>query len=769
MILRHFIKYFIGSLLVVFLSSCGGDSKDDDLNENAGGESGNGIPATDNKTGTLIFSYQGSNVAITNTRFRVSTSNNDRKTDNSGGFEYQSGQQLIFTIGEKDYHALGQEVVSILDLVKGHVDKANQLALMLLNFDIDNNPNNGIDLSNDAAKVNPSAPEKIFMKQLYKALGKMPKALFKPSLGINTEAIQGEADTVGQSMPFVDIFRTARPFKELSKTTYDGNGWPTSGGARTKILQGLKRGAIPDGKYTLLYEGSGNIGFGSKGIITTVDPLPVSLRNDGFKGNILTFTAKQSDNTEANVINLNVSRIDETDPVRNIRIIMPGGSCRDSSSGFNHFIRVESQAECPINTTYVSFVDRLKKNRNDIIFNPDYLLLLKNFKVVRMMNLMEASPGRVFCTINKNGINQIDEECVKEKTLWKDRAKLDNAAWGGSSRTNHRQHKGVPVEVLVALANQTGVDPWFNIPHSADNEYVSRFAELMLNNLNTDRKIYIEYSNEIWNSGFLGFHYMSIKGLEEGLDRNIPAVFNGTNRDEDYFARLRFYTKRAVQVFDIWSDKLGGSERLIRVLGTSQGDKVLSQNVLEIASGHVDALAMAPYFFGCVDRSGSCGDAPKVLAEARSVDDLFDIIDQPASVDPSALASTLNKIKMQANVANDYGVDLIAYEGGQHLTILGSMGKLPESEKNRLRHLFKAANRDPRMKERYTRLLYGWKAQQHLRAALFTLYTLPQTYYQFGNWGIKEYLNQPRSESPKFDAAMRFQEQVGECWWSGCR
>jgi len=51
---------------------------------------------------------------------------------------------------------------------------------------------------------------------------------------------------------------------------------------------------------------------------------------------------------------------------------------------------------------------------------------------------------------------------------------------------------------------------------------------------------------------------------------------------------------------------------------------------------------------------------------------------------------------------------------------------------------------------------------------LFTLYTSAQSYYDFGNWGIKEYLNQPRSTAPKFDAVMSFQESVGKCWWQGC-
>lgn len=764
MIIQPIVRLLVGTLLLALLSSCGSSGTDEPANEGGGSGSGNG-----QETGQLKFSFQGTDIPITNILYTVGNSSSSGNTTGTGQFEYLKGQKVTFKIGEKNYSVTGKSSVSALDLVNGDPGHANHLSLLLLNFDSDNNPSNGVQLRPEAAGVNPAESELTFMKQMYKVLGRMPRALFEPLLGINTEAVQGEADTVGQSMPFVDIFRTARPFQELSKTTYDENGWPKAGSARTKLLQGVQQGSIPDGKYTLLYEGTGNIGFGGGGIITSSSPLPVDLRSNGFKGNVLTFSAKRSDNAEANAINMSVNNIDETGPVRNISLIMPGGSCKNSSGKFNNFIRVESQNECPTGTSYVSFVERLKNNRNAIIFNPDYLLLLKDFKVIRMMNLMEASPGRVFCTVTRNNIAQIDEECIKEKTLWKDRATMNDAVWGGSSRTDHKEHKGVPVEVLVELANQTGTDPWFNIPHSADNHYVSKFSESVFNKLNSNRKAYIEYSNEIWNSGFLGFHYMSIKGLDAGLNQNIPVAFNGTNRDEEYFARLRFYAKRAVEIFDIWTSQFSGNSRLVRVLGTSQGDRILSENVLDIATGKVDALAMAPYFFGCVDRTGSCSDAPKVLSEARSVNDLFDIIDQTASIDPSALESTLNKIRIQANVANDRGVDLLAYEGGQHLTILGSMGKLPASEKQRLRNLFKAANRDPRMKERYTQLLFGWKTQEHLRAALFILYTLPQSFYEFGNWGIKEHLNKPRTESPKYDAAMRFQEQVGHCWWAGCR
>ncbi len=757
-IFKSLLSLSTSCLFAFSLISCGGGGGDNNGNDNGNNEN------NQSKIGQLSFPYKGSAVAITNINY-----SNNKNTNNNGEFEYQQGQQVTFTIAGKNYTVTGKDVVSVNDLANGDSSTATHLSLLFLNFDDDNNLSNGIILVPSASSVNPSASEIEFNKQLYKALGRQPTALFTPSLGINTESAQGEANTVGQAMPFVDVFRTARPFAELSRNVVlDENGWPTEfdptlNFARTKLLQGTLKDAIPSGKYTLIYEGTGTVQIG--GPISNVSNLS---SNQGFTFEL---DLVETEDPESNALNIVIRDITPGNYVKNIRIIMPGGSCQHTDNSFNPFIRVASQNDCPANTTYVSFVDRLINNRNVIIFNPDYVSFLKDFKVIRMMNLMEASPGRVFCS-DSNGI--IDFDCVKQPTLWDERATMNDAAWGGSASTSHQQRKGVPIEVLIELANQTGSDPWFNMPHAVDNLYVSKFAETVFNHLNVERKPYIEYSNEIWNSGFLGFHYMETKGLEEGLGNNIPDAFNGTNRDENYFARLRFYSKRSVEIFDIWSGHFGGNSRLIRVLGTSQGDRVLSEKVLEFQNAaqnnKVDALAMAPYFFGCVDHSGSCSNAPKVLSEVTTVDDIFDIIDQTFPTDPSALEATLEKISIQANVANDHGVDLIAYEGGQHLTILGSMGTLPEVEKQRLRDLFKSANRDARMKERYTRLLSSWKSQEGRRATLFVLYTLPQTFYRFGNWGIKEHLNKPRSESPKYDAAMLFQERVGSCWWTskGC-
>lgn len=81
-------------------------------------------------------------------------------------------------------------------------------------------------------------------------------------LGINTnEVLDDDA-----SAPFVDVFRDSTPFEEarpwLTKgnIAYDKNGWPirlNGGQVGARFINKLPAGTIPDGKYTVLYDGKG--------------------------------------------------------------------------------------------------------------------------------------------------------------------------------------------------------------------------------------------------------------------------------------------------------------------------------------------------------------------------------------------------------------------------------------------------------------------------------------------------------------------------------
>ncbi|HPE60252.1 MAG TPA: hypothetical protein PLB10_07930 [Thiolinea sp.] len=700
------------------------------------------------------------------------------QTDTDGQFGYQDAETVTFHILDKQFGPVAaKKLINHQDLahafcldsetpVRCEDAVAKNLQRLLLSADDDQHKDTGIRLMPELSRFPAGLDDAIdsFEAALATQLapyGRQSAALFSPSLGINLEAPQPEADEVGgQPVAFVDLFRIARPFRELSCTDieYDANGWPiripascaTQDSpifkvpvyATTLMLRYVPYGAIPTGKYTVLYDGIGTLQY--SGIAQKVPVESASGRD------VIEITPELIRTRNNAGLRLQLKDTDSNDPLRNIRIIMPGGICEA-----NPFIRVNADTGCP-DGSYRSFVSLLEQDRNTIVFNPDYLRFLKDFKVIRTMNFMEASPRNPCYTLQ----DEAYIECLLQDFSWSQRAKIDQASWGGSARTPllERYGRGVPPEVIIELANTLKRDPWFNLPHNATDDYVKRFATLVRDRLDPTLKAYVEYTNEPWNGIFWGALYVREKG--KALD------------DNPYRAGYKYYSHRAVEIFNIWHDVFGGAERLVRILNTFHPDEYMSRNMLNYEGNaqYVDAIASAPYFYACWDRTHiKCQDetkVPMVLKEVSSVDDIFRLIDNPD--DPYGIDSTIAQMKKQAEAVKELGARYLTYEGGQHLIVpteYWADKEVPVNIKNSLLDLIRATNRDPRMGTRYTRFLNGWKDSG---GELFTLYTLPQTWHKFGTFGIKEHLGQPRLNAPKYDAAMKFQEAQGKCWWENC-
>ena len=92
---------------------------------------------------------------------------------------------------------------------------------------------------------------------------------------------------------------------------------------------------------------------------------------------------------------------------------------------------------------------------------------------------------------------------------------------------------GVAIERMVALANAGGVDPWFMMPWSADDAYVEQFARLVHARLAPGRRVYLEHSNEVWNTRFPAARLAAEEGSAARLS------------DDPNQARLRRHAIRA--------------------------------------------------------------------------------------------------------------------------------------------------------------------------------------------------------------------------------
>jgi hypothetical protein len=522
-------------------------------------------------------------------------------------------------------------------------------------------------------------------------------ALYNSSspLGTNTNEVL-EYDS---SVPFLDLFKASLPFREgapyLTKgqVTYDRNGWPTSiapgGMVGTRVISKLHKDAIPRGNYTVLYDGQGKLEYGLDAKLVQQQP-----------GRDIIYIDPGKDN-EYNV-KLTIKSTQQGNHLRNIRILPEGGIC-----GSNPFQRVNSASQCRRND-YLDFA----RNHEKIIFNPDYLKFMRDYKVIRFMNMSG---------VTRNPIQN-----------WADRPHVDNATWGGAEGV-----RGAPIEIMVELANRLHADAWFNIPHAANNDYVRRFAQYVRQNLNPELKVYLEYSNETWNGIFSQHAYMKQGSRQLGLT-------------DEAVAGSKFYSKRSVEIFRIWEQVFGGNQRLIRTMAGLTGNTKLTETVLQFeeAYKHVDAFAVAPYVFGDTD----------ALRRARSVQQVFQIMQDKRY--GHSLPRVLEAVRKQSAIASKYGVDLIAYEGGQHL--------IDMKTKQEMQHpnpLFYKANRHPQMGTIYKKLLLGWK---QAGGKMFAHFSSPRTYNRFGSKGVKEYITQPDHKAPKQLAIQSFIKS-NPCWWQGCR
>ena len=352
-------------------------------------------------------------------------------------------------------------------------------------------------------------------------------------------------------------------------------------------------------------------------------------------------------------------------------------------------------------------------------FNPEFIHKIKPFSTIRFMDWMDTNNS--------------------EQSEWLDRPKKQDARYS---------NYGVPVEIMVELANLTDTDPWFTIPHIATDEYVQNFAQYVKNNLEPELNIYVEYSNEVWNRLFEQARWAGEQASSEWSSPNMN--------------NLDWYSRRTTEVVQIWDDVFAGdSERVIGVMSAQAtsiwtGEKVLGYDWSNVPLSHsetgIDAIAVAPYFGNYIGQPENLSQLSEWTKERDGgLDKLFQEIRSGGLLQNSpvggALSGAYNDIDTYAQLARQENLQLLAYEGGQHLVGVG--GSVVNNQA--ITDLFIAANRDPRMGEIYRDYLQEWFNRGGDLFAIFNDIGQPA---KFGSWGVLESVNQ--DSSPKYDAIVNF-------------
>ena len=364
-------------------------------------------------------------------------------------------------------------------------------------------------------------------------------------------------------------------------------------------------------------------------------------------------------NPSNNGIYLRIDASDPNNPVRNIRIWHPGLENSDSA------------------------------------FHPVYINRLRPFSVLRFMDWART-----------NGSDAVH---------WNDRPQTTDYSQAAGD--------GVAVEYMIALCNQLGADPWFCMPHKASDDYVRNFAKLVKQQLRPDLKVYIEWSNEVWNTQFPQHRWVRDRADGQSLSRSF----------------IETWAQEADRDFDIWRDVFEGqTRRVVRVAASHKDNPWVTGELANALDGKFDAISCSTYFALTYDQERS----------------LF------ADITPSYILDlALNEItrsvrdhyQAHGKLARDWSaklgrdIPLVSYEGGQHYTVHG--GDPPWA------NTFLDLQRHDKIYDAYLANMRQWEQAGGSLLVAFNFIDKPD---KWGAWGQLEFMDQDISDAPKYRALLEY-------------
>ncbi len=266
----------------------------------------------------------------------------------------------------------------------------------------------------------------------------------------------------------------------------------------------------------------------------------------------------------------------------------------------------------------------------------------------------------------------------------------------------------VAYEWQFDLCNRTKKDLWLNVHHRATADDWRQLAAFVRDNLDANLRVYLEWSNEVWNASFPVHAF-----AEAGTTTLALNVF-------DSIPASSYYVYQSVRLFEAFDEVFGADKgRLVHVLSGQNAwagpcgshMKALADKTINPKGTKPDFYAVAPYVTG------------------TSVADLNAHIDE-----------TVSGYSANSACAAASGITVITYEGGPDSFALGGPACTT------IQH-------DAGMKDFYLGFL------QKLTAAglkgPFMQYTHSGTC-----WGLKEKASDSLADSPKYQGVLAWLESL---------
>ncbi|MBK6622434.1 MAG: hypothetical protein IPG32_16750 [Saprospirales bacterium] len=271
-------------------------------------------------------------------------------------------------------------------------------------------------------------------------------------------------------------------------------------------------------------------------------------------------------------------------------------------------------------------------------------------------------------------------------------------------------------EHVIDLANRTQTDAWINVPISASTDYVIQLATMLKNGLDPDLNIYVENSNEVWNTA---------PGFEQSQYNQAQATALGIDQHQNH-------ARRTVELAQIFEDVFGSGSlnNRIRVVLCSHQPmlKWWVEPMLQYVnatfgppSDFIYAIGSQTYFSGGHEAGES---VDKILDDCH--ESIIGQIDETGGVNEAGRIQWIEKA-MDWNLPGGY----VSYEGGPD-----HGGGSTENIANRI-----LAERSEGMCEEMRFNLDD--AFLQVGATLAMQFTLTSGYNRYGCWGLTDDVNVP--------------------------
>ena len=268
-------------------------------------------------------------------------------------------------------------------------------------------------------------------------------------------------------------------------------------------------------------------------------------------------------------------------------------------------------------------------------FNPKYLDGLRPFHALRFMDWIKT-----------NGSSQNSWATHIPKTYY---------TQAGS--------RGASYEYAIELCNELDCDAWVTVPHAADDNFITQTARLWRDGLRPNRKVYAEYSNEIWNWMFTQSGYIANDKAAGHANAYVTTDLTAIKNSGGNFLEMDAYMM--ARNFRLWKAEFTGSNaaRLVRTAAVQHAWTDNTRRILDylfdVDGQGCDMVSPGGYFnFKQADHDRWVAPCPTPTVTAAQICD-----ETLATYDANEAVWT----NETAALANSRGVGYVVYEGGQHM------------------------------------------------------------------------------------------------------